>query len=183
MKIGIKLFYTIMLVLLIAMCAGIALVATQVIPVQTAHELIEGMVTLSWANILWIAGAAIIIILSIIVIALGFSKGSRPAAKTVDVITNAKGTASVTINALVELTQRCLGEIYGIVPQNIQIYPTDGGSGVDVRLIIAMKPEIEMPATSETIMKNVSEYLKKYGGITTGEVIVTIVPLKNPAKS
>ncbi len=182
MKIGIKMFYTIMLLLLAALCVGVVLVATQVIPLQTVHELVQGMVDVAWANILWIVGAAIIAILSICAIILGFSKGSKPATKAVKVVTNAKGTTNVSINALVELSQRYLNDVYGIVTQDIKIFPERDAEGVDIKLILAMKPEIEMPVTSETLMKGLSEYIKKFGGITTGEIIVTIVPLKHAPK-
>ncbi len=183
MKTGTKVFYSLMLILFIAVAAAIMLVALGVIPIETAHEILEGMVQIQWANILWIVGTGIIIILSITCIGVGFSKGSKPQPKSVEVVENANGTAHVTVAALVELTQRCLNDVHGIVSQSIQIFKSIEGSGILVKLVISVKPDIEIPATSELIMKNVTAYLDTYGGIHTSEVKVTVVPLKHVSAS
>lgn len=172
MGVGTRIVFTVFLIVIIGVCIFVALAAFGMFPAADVDGLINGFNT-SYRYI-WAAAAIVIAIVALCLMFFGIKKDE---ASSVVLVESADGSVSVTLEAIEELAQRHLNEIYGIIVQRIRSREV-GPKTVRIDLFLSVKPETEMPAITKTVTEGVKKYVEQYSGILVTYVGIKILPIK-----
>ena len=175
MGVGTRIVYSLFMILIIAVCLLVILAALGVFPAQAVEALIGGFINTGYKYV-WVAVAAVLVIVAVPLLFFGSKKAAVPT--SVLLSESVDGSVSVTIGALKELASRYLNEVYGIITQNIEIRPLSDRQ-VRVNLYLSTKPDVEVPEITKTVTDGIKEYIEKYSGISATYVGIKIMPVKN----
>jgi len=174
MGVGTRIVFSIFIIIILGVCAGITLAAFGVFPAENVDRLISGFTDTGYKYI-W-AGAAIVLFAAGVILLFFGTKRVEPV--SVLLLSSVDGSVSVSLDALRELAGRHLNEVSGIITQRIDIHPI-GDRNVRVNLYLSVKPEVEIPVVTKTIADGVKGYIEKYSGINASYVSIKIQPIKN----
>jgi len=174
MKVGTRILFTIFLLAIMAVCVFIALTAVGVLPDSNIEGLYYGF-TLTWFRYVWLAAAAVVFIISVILMFFG---KPREKFEGIEVLEAAGGNVFLTNAAIIELAKRFLATKSGVVISNIVVKKSLPGA-VGLTLKLAMRPGVEIPVMTQEIIEGIQEHMKMYGGIDAAPVEVRIVPLES----
>ena len=176
MRVGTRIIFSIFILIILAVCAAVFLTVLELID----PEILQPIWNAFTDPVGKYACAAVAVVLFVIGVSLLFFGTKKAAPSMVTLVNNPDGSVSLTVQAVEELTLRCVTEIQGITVQKIQITPANVNANVRVKVEYCVKNGVEIPGLSEKIKVTIKEYLEKYAGITAGVVELQVVPYKTP---
>ena len=176
MSVGTRIVFTLFILVILALCAGVFLTTLGLID----YAIVEPVVNAFTDPVGKFVCAAVAIVLFVVGVCLLFFGIKKSAPAQVTLVADANGSVNLTVQALEELALRCLTEVNGIIVQKIVIIPATAAANIKIRVEFSVKPGVEMPGLSESIKKKLSEYVKKYSGVTVDAIDINVVPYKAP---
>ena len=176
MGVGTRIIFTLFILVILALCAGVFLTTLGLIDYAAVEPIVNAF-TDPVGKYACAGVAAVLFVVGVCLLFFGIKK-SAPA--HVELVSDANGSVCLTLQAIEELALRCLTEITGITVQKIVIIPAAAAANVKIRVEFCVKSGVEMPGLSENIKKKLSEYVKKYSGVTVDMIDLNIVPYKAP---
>ncbi len=174
MKVGTRVVFSIFIVIILVICAAIIISALGLIPEAYAVNLFNSFTNGTY-KYLWAAVAAVLFIAGVCLL---FFRSGQSEPEMVELTSSTEGSVKIYVSAIEELETRYLAEITGIIVQKIKVKPVSAGV-IKLVLNICVRPEVEIPSTTEQISKGSVEYIGKYSGLTVSAVDIKIMPIKN----
>jgi len=177
MGVGTRIIFTLFILIILALCAGVFLTTLGLID----YAAVEPIVNAFTDPVGKYACAGVAVVLFVVGVCLLFFGIKKAAPAQVTLVSDANGSVNLTLQAIEELSMRCLTEVSGIIVQKIVIIPAAAMANVKIRVEFCVKAGVEMPGLSENIKKKLSDYVKQYSGVTVDAIDLSIVPYKAPA--
>lgn len=176
MKIGTRVVFTLFLLVVLALCAGVLVTTLGLVE----YAAVEPIVNAFTDPVGRYACAGVAAVLFVVGVCLMFFGGKKAEPMQVTLRTDANGSVVLTVKAIEELAMRCLTEVSGILVERIAIQPAVGTANVKITVRFSVKAGVKMPNLSETIRTKLAEYIKQYSGVTADVIDLCIVPFKAP---
>lgn len=177
MGVGTRIIFSVFILIILAVCAGVFLTTLGLID----YAIVEPVVNAFTDPVGKYVCAGVAVVLFVVGVCLLFFgiKKAPPAAVTL--VSDANGSVSLSLQAIEELSLRCLTEIQGIIVQKISIIPaTHALANIRIRVEFCVKAGVEMPGLSENIKKTLKEYIEKYSGLMVDAIDLRVIPYKAP---
>lgn len=174
MTVGTRIIFSVFLLLILCVCIFIILAAFELFPANIMESIVSGF-TSTGLRYVW---AVVALVFAVVAVGLLFFGASKKEPNVVLLNSTVDGSVCITIDALVELAQRYLNEVHGIMTQRIVIVPT-AERCVRINILLSTRPEVEIPKVTESVTDGIKYYIEKYSGINAAYVNIKILPVKH----
>lgn len=172
MKVGTRIIFSLVMLMIIAICVLIVLSVVGIIPQANIDALYSGFTNgYGW---IWAAAACIIAIICLCLLFFGIGKSK---VRTVNISDNLDGAVVIVIEAFRELVKRYLDSKSEVITQSITVKPVEKRN-VKLELHLAAKPETDIPLIADEIKSGLKEYLEMYSGVTASSISIIIDPYR-----
>ena len=176
MRVGTRILFSLFIVIILVICAGIIVASLGLIDGLYAEGLLFGFLYTDYKYI-WAGAAAVMFVVGVILL---FFRSGKSEPRSVILSENSDGNVTITIAAVEELEARYLSSITGVIVQKIRVYAEASGT-IKTSLELCVKPGVEIPNVTAQIKTEIVEYIRTYTGLETVEAAIRIMPMKNSA--
>ena len=173
MKVGTRIIFSILMLVIIAICVLIFMAAIGYISPIYIEMLYAGFMVGGYAFV-WAIASGIIALICLCLLFFGIKK-DRP--KTIVIVNGDNGAVDIAIEAFTELIARYLDTKTMIVSQKISV-KTIAEREVKIKLELSAKPETNIPQAAEEVKTGLKEYLDIYTGVNASSIAITVNPYR-----
>ncbi len=177
MRAGTRVVFTLYILIILTICVAICLAVFGFFGTDSIEGLYYGFTASSYKYI-WAAAALVMFVIGVCLLFFGIRK-KEPS--SIILSSQQEGSVGISVKAVEEVSERCLSEIDGIIVQRLLI-KNSGDAACAIKLILSVKPEIEIPATSTIVKDQLKDYVEKYTGLNVKGIDIKFVPIKGTQK-
>ena len=172
MKAGTRIVFSLVMLAVAAMCAGVILAVTGVIARENVDMLYAGFY--GGFGYIWAIAAGVLGVICVCLLFFGLGK-KKP--DTIVMSLGDDGSVEITIEAFKELIARFLESRPEVVVQRIGVKPV-AQNCARITLKLSAKPEVSIPEAASEIKTGLKDYLGMYSGVDAANISMTIEPYR-----
>lgn len=179
MKTGTRVLFTLFLIVIILAClfiiATIAGFVSQSYLQDATYTMTSGSL---WFKVLYIAIAAVLIIVAFILMFFGTGKTTP---KTAKIAVFEIGSISITVKAIEELIEKYVREFKDV--KGLRTKVTSFDSFISIAIEIATLPEANLPELTKELQTGLKDNIQQHTGINVKETKIMIMEIDDKAKT